>query len=76
MTTNVTLKLDEQLLRQARKAAIDDDSSLSAWVGALVVEALRRRAHDGAAKRRALARLDEGYDLGGGRFSREELHER
>lgn len=76
MHANVTLKLDEQLLKQARKAAIDEDRSLSSWVAVLVAEALRKRVHYGAAKRRALARLEAGYDLRPGRFSREELHER
>jgi hypothetical protein len=76
METNVTLKLDSSLLKQARKVAVDEDTSLSAWVAALIVDNLRKRDGMRAARTKALAALESGFDLTPGRFSREKLHER
>lgn len=75
MDKNLTLKLDETLLREARRAAVDDDTSLSAWVAGLISETLRQRDRRRSAKRAALKHL-EGFDLNPGRFTRDELHER
>lgn len=76
MNSNVTLKLDDALLKQARKAAVDENTSLSGWVAELIVENLRKRNRRRSARRRALAALQSGFDLKPGRFTRDELHER
>lgn len=76
MERNLTLKLDDSLLKQARKVAVDEDTSLSAWVARLIVENLRKRDGLRSARRRALAVLESGFDLAPGRFTRDELHER
>jgi len=76
MVKNLTLKLDDALLKEARKAAVDDDASLSAWVARLIVEHLGKRERYRAAKRAALKHLETGFELQPGRFTREELHER
>jgi hypothetical protein len=77
MKTNVTLKLDADLLREARVIAAEEGRSVSA----LLTERLEllvseRKAFD-RARRRALARLRQGLDL---RWtpprSRDDLHER
>ena len=40
---NVTLKLPDELVRQARHLAIDENTSLSALVGALLDDKIRRK---------------------------------
>jgi hypothetical protein len=75
--TNITLKLDADLLREVRIMAANEGTSISALLAARLEKMVReRKAYDGA-RRRALARLKEGFDL---RWipprSREELHER
>ncbi len=74
--SNVTLKMDDALLKQARKVAVEENTSLSAWVTGLILENLRRKGDYQAARARALARMEQGLSLAPGRFSRDELHER
>jgi len=76
MQSNVTLKLEDSLLKQARKLAVEEDTSLSAWVARLIVENLQQKEKCQAARVRALARMERGFALTPGRISREELHER
>jgi hypothetical protein len=75
--TNITLKLDAGLLREARILAAEEDTSISAMLAARLEQIVRERNAYHRARRRALARLREGMDL---RWtparSREELHER
>jgi hypothetical protein len=77
MKTNITLKLDADLLREARVLAAEEDTSISAMLAARLEQIVRERTTYQAARKRALARLREGMDL---RWapprSREELHER
>jgi ribbon-helix-helix CopG family protein len=77
MKTNITLKLDADLLREVRVMAAQEGTSISALLAARLEKMVReRKAYDGA-RRRALARLKQGLDL---RWtpprSRDELHER
>jgi len=75
--TNLTLRIDEELVQEAKVLAARRGSSVSRLV-AEQLEALTRRdrAYE-AARRRAEARLKQGYDL---QFSpaqsRAELHDR
>jgi hypothetical protein len=77
MKTNVTLKLDADLLREARILAAEEGQSLSALLTDRLEAMIRERKAFDKARRRALARLREGLDL---RWkppkSRDELHER
>ncbi len=77
MKRNVTLKLDTDLLREARIIAAEDGRSMSALLTERLEAAVRERKAYARARRRALARLREGFDL---RWtpakSRDELHER
>jgi hypothetical protein len=77
MKTNITLKLDTDLLREARVLAAEEGSSISSLLAARLEELVRERKGYIRARRRALARLREGFDL---RWSpprsRDELHER
>jgi hypothetical protein len=77
MKTNVTLKLDADLLREARVLAAEEGSSISRLLAARLEELIRERKGYERARRRALARLREGFDLGWTPpHSRGELHER
>jgi hypothetical protein len=77
MKTNVTLKLDAELLKQARVLAAEQGSSISRMLADKLEELVRERAGYDRARKRALARLRVGMDLGWTRpASRDELHER
>jgi hypothetical protein len=77
MKANITLKLDAELLREARILAAEEDTSISALLAARLEEIVRQRQTYNRARKRALARLREGLDLQWTRpKSRDELHER
>lgn len=77
MKTNITLKIDADLLREARVLAAEEGSSVSAIVATQLKEAVRERKGYSQARRRALARLRAGFDLKWKpAASRDELHER
>lgn len=77
MKTNVTLKLDAGLLREARVLAADEGRSLSALVTDRLEALIRERKAFDQARRRALTRLRKGLDLQWTRpKSRDELHGR
>jgi hypothetical protein len=77
MKTNVTLRLDADLLREAKVLAARKGSSVSRLMTEQLEELVRKDREYERAQRRALARLDQGFDL---RWSppasRDELHER
>lgn len=77
MKTNVTLKLDAEILREARVLAAEQGSSISRLLADKLEELVRERKGYERARKRALARLRVGMDLGW-RLpgSRDELHER
>jgi hypothetical protein len=77
MKANITLKLDTEVLREARILAAEEGTSISALIAAKLVEIVRQRKRYDRARRRALARLRKGLDLGWSPpASRDELHER
>ena len=77
MKTNITLKLDRELIRKARVWAAEKDTSISALLAEQLERSLRDREGYEQAKKRALAILKKGFDLGyEPRASRDELHER
>ena len=77
MKTNITLKLDSDLLREARVLAAEEGRSISGLLAERLESMVRERKAFDKARRRALARLRDGFDL---RWtpptSRDELHER
>jgi len=77
MTANITLKLDADLIREARALAAAEGRSVSVLVADRLESLVRERKGFARAQRRALARLGDGVDL---RWrppqSRNELHER
>jgi hypothetical protein len=77
MKTNVTLKLDADLLREARVLAAEEGRSVSALLTVRLEELIRERKSFDKARRRALARLRQGLNLQWTPpRSRDELHER
>jgi hypothetical protein len=75
--SNVTLKLDAELLREARVLAAEEGRSLSALLAERLEAMIRERKAFEKARRRALARLRQGLDLQWTPpRSRDELHER
>lgn len=77
MKTNITLKLDANLLREARVIAAEEGRSVSALLTDRLEAMVRARKEFERARRRALARLRNGLDLHWTPAeSREELHER
>jgi len=77
MKANITLKLDADLIHEARVLAAEEGLSVSGLLTDRLEELVRERRGFDKARRRALARLREGLDL---RWrppkSRDELHER
>ncbi|MFA7665229.1 MAG: hypothetical protein WCY32_03830 [Burkholderiaceae bacterium] len=76
MTTNITLRLDEKTLRRIRHLAVDQQTSVSAWVGNLVTRTVAELDAFEPARRRALRALKQPVRVQGGPLSREQAHER
>lgn len=77
MKTNITLKIEADLLREARILAAEEGTSISALLAARLEQAVRERKGYQQARRRAVARLRRGFDLQWTPpRSRDELHER
>jgi hypothetical protein len=75
-TTNVTLKIDARLLRRIKVLAAREGTSVNALTTALLEEWLRKKLDYEQAKRRAVARMREGLDLGCHPLSRDEIYKR
>ncbi len=77
MKTNITLKVDAEILREARILAAEEGRSISALLADRLEALIRERKAFDKARRRALARLREGLDLQWTPpKSRDDLHER
>jgi len=77
MKTNITLKVDAELAREARILAAKRGSSLSRLVSAELEHLVEREQTFERARTRALRRLRQGYDLAWRKSKRrDELHER
>jgi hypothetical protein len=74
---NVTIALDEGLLRDARRIAAERSTSLNALIRDFL-ERLARRESQARTARRRIAELCRGSDaeVGERTWSRDELHER
>jgi hypothetical protein len=77
MKTNITLKLDAALLRDIRILAAEEGTSISAMLAARMEQIVRERKSYDRSRRRALARLRVGMQLGWTPpQSRDELYKR
>lgn len=69
--------MDKDLLRKVRVLAAEEDTSVSALLAQQLEKIIREREGYEQAKRRALARLKRGYNLGyKPPVSRDEFYER
>ena len=76
-STNITIKVDAGLARDAKVFAARRGISLSRLVAQHLERLVRGDQVYAASRRRALARLRQGYDMGGdGPLSRDEAHDR
>jgi predicted transcriptional regulator len=77
MKTNITLKLDRDLLRRVRVLAAEKDTSVSRLLAEQLESMLRERDGYEQAKKRALARMKRASHLGyTPPVSRDEFYER
>lgn len=81
MSKNITLKIDDEILRACRFKAVEENMSLSAWVAKLLRETITSESSEKAkryevAKQKAIKLMQKGYDLGGRPIRREVIHER
>jgi hypothetical protein len=77
MKAKIIRTLDADVLRAARILAAEEGVSVSALLTAKLDEIVRQRQDYDGARKRALARLRKGFDLGWTRpDSRDELHAR
>lgn len=76
MARNVTIKLDEDLIKLCRFEAVEQDKSLSQWIADTLATHLKDIEAYRSARERARARIQEGMHLGGTYSSRDEIHER
>ena len=77
MKTNITLKIETELVREARILAAEEGTSISALFAEQLKQVVQGRKGYQQARKRALTRLRKGFDL---RWTppatRDELHER
>lgn len=77
MKTNITLKLDSNLLREIKILAAERGTSISALLTSRLEQIVRERLGYERARKRALSRLRDGMDLNWSKpRSRDELHKR
>ncbi|HYU47850.1 MAG TPA: DUF6364 family protein [Terriglobales bacterium] len=77
---NITLSLDDDLVKEVRKIAVERDTTLTGLVRSYLQELASEHAKSGR-KRRELQALEESFeklqfDMGKRTWKREDLHER
>lgn len=83
MTKNITLRMDEEVLRKAKHIAVEHDMSLSAWIADLVgkvteadAEVARKKREYEKAKAFILKAMENAGHYGGQKFDRESCYDR
>ena len=76
MKTNVTIRMDETLLRKVRHRAVDEHLSTTRWIANVLEKATDVEENKDAIRHRALRRLESGFHMGGEPLGREQVHER
>lgn len=76
MAGNITVRLDERTLRRIRHLAVNQQISVSAWVGKLVTRAVAELDGFEPARQRALEALRKPVPLVGLPLDRDQVHER
>lgn len=76
---NITLALPKDLLRRVKHMAVERDTSVSGLLTQFLTELVEQEDGYESARRRHMALMERGFDMGtGGRvtWTRDELHER
>jgi len=74
---NVTIALEEKLLREARRIAADRSTSLNAMIRVFLTQLTERESHAAHARRRIVELCrDSTAEVGSRGWTRDELHER
>jgi len=74
---NITISLDRETIQKAKIVAARRSTSISGLLARQIESLVGEEEAYERAQRKALALLDQGFDLGGKRpVSRDELHER
>jgi SOS response regulatory protein OraA/RecX len=76
---NITLALPKDLIKRAKSMAVSEDKSISQLLKETLEKRLKDETSFKSAKRRQLALLKQGFDMGTNGHvtaTREELHER
>jgi hypothetical protein len=68
--------MDEELLAELRHRAVDARMSLSAWITATLSGLVPTPNEMETVRTRAVARMEQGFHLGGKPLTREEIHAR
>ena len=76
MRRNITLSIDEELLKEAKVLAASRDTSVTGLLTDLLESHIRENLAYEQAMARALDRLTRGYELNFTPGSRDDLHER
>jgi hypothetical protein len=75
--TNITLKLNAELLKAVKVLAAQQGTSVSALLAAKLEEVVKKEDQYERAMKRSIARMNEGWNLGWKKpKSRDELYER
>lgn len=76
MKQNITLAMEVEVLKSARVLAAQQGTSVSRLLAGELERLVNDDQQHHRAKQQALAALDRGFHLGGGRIDRNALHER
>lgn len=76
MTSDITLHLDEQTFEKISQLAVDQHTSVSAWVSELVTRTVQERDRFEQTRRRALDAMHQPITVQEDPLTREQAHER
>lgn len=76
MTKNITLRMDETLLRNLKHLATDQNLSVSAWITQVLRKNADRQQSLQQQKKNAWSVTEKTFHLGGKAFDRESCYDR
>jgi hypothetical protein len=76
MKQNLTVQLDEEIIREAKVLAAKRGTSVTALVAQQITKMTAAERRYDEAKARALAAMDDAVDRGGRNWTREDLYNR
>ncbi len=76
VSRNVTIRIDEDILKKCKFAAVEEDMSLSKWISFHLERIIRHRESYLKARDRAVKRLETGFHLKDDPLKRDEIYDR